>query len=75
MCIRYRFLPLCAVRMARVAFTVLISEFENETVGPLHTIRALFHTVGAILKMETLGTVVCSLHKQKKGTEMSHFVS
>lgn len=53
--------PLGAVWMTWMALPILIGVLENEAVGPLQAIRTFFHTVWAILKMETLCAVVRSL--------------
>lgn len=65
-------LPLGTVRMTRMAFTVLVSIFENEAVCSLQTIRALFYTVWPILKMETLGAMVWPLESMKKMQCIEH---
>lgn len=58
--------PLGAVGMTRVALPILIGVLENEAVGPLQAIRTFFHTIWAILKMETLGAVVRSLESMEE---------
>lgn len=56
--------------MAWMALTILIGVFEDEAVGPLQAIRTLFHTIWAVLKMETLRAVVRTLESVEERDEV-----